>query len=343
MADKDVNPFADPIDSTPFADPSVTSATNKGNKTLEEYNPFAEQQPKSQAVPTLPPSTEPAYTQPATIEPTRSEPPPSYSQYPGSTQTDQEAFRKRQEDLEKKAAELSKKEQELHNLQKNVQRENNFPPLPSKFCPKPCFYHDISIDIPIEYQRTCRMVYYLWQLYSFALFFNMIASVAYLVGGGDSAAITFGVSVLYFVLFIPCSFLFWYWPLYKAFKNDSSFNFMLYFFIFFFQILLTIAYALGISSFGTCGWINGAQMLEKNTSKAKAISALMFVSGAIFTVLAILMVLLLKKVHGIYRSSGASMQKAQGEFARGVISNKNVQDAAAEAARSSVQAQATRY
>ena len=42
-------------------------------------------------------------------------------------------------------------------------RENNFPPLPSK-CPcKPCFFHDITIDIPIQYQRTCKLLFYRWQ------------------------------------------------------------------------------------------------------------------------------------------------------------------------------------
>ena len=42
-------------------------------------------------------------------------------------------------------------------------RENNFPPLPSK-CPcKPCFFHDISIDIPIEYQKTCKALFFRWQ------------------------------------------------------------------------------------------------------------------------------------------------------------------------------------
>ena len=42
-------------------------------------------------------------------------------------------------------------------------RENNFPPLPSR-CPcKPCFFHDIGIDIPIEYQKTCRALFIRWQ------------------------------------------------------------------------------------------------------------------------------------------------------------------------------------
>lgn len=102
---------------------------------------------------------------------------------------------------------------------------------------------------------------------------------------------------------------------------------------------------MGIPAFGTCGWINGAQTYDadKTSTKNVAAAAMCFVSGAIFSVLAVLMIFLLKRVHSIYRSSGASLNKAQGEFARGVISNKNVQDAAAEAARAGVQAQATRY
>lgn len=41
-------------------------------------------------------------------------------------------------------------------------RQNNWPPLPRR-CPiKPCFYQDFSADIPADYQRICKMLYYLW-------------------------------------------------------------------------------------------------------------------------------------------------------------------------------------
>lgn len=41
-------------------------------------------------------------------------------------------------------------------------RQNNWPPLPKRFPIKPCFYQDFSEEIPPEYQRVCKMMYYLW-------------------------------------------------------------------------------------------------------------------------------------------------------------------------------------
>ena len=41
-------------------------------------------------------------------------------------------------------------------------KENNWPPLPSFFPIKPCFYQDFSEDIPVEHRRVCKMIYYLW-------------------------------------------------------------------------------------------------------------------------------------------------------------------------------------
>lgn len=336
MSGQDVNPFADPADINPFADPSVTSQTTQQNRGIDDYNPFDAQ--KTMQTPQQPPVYTPSA--PATIEP---EVAPTYQAKPfgGVAAVNQDdSMRKRQEELERKAAELDRKEQELKTRQKTMPKENNFPPFP-KFCPlTPCFYHDISADIPIQSQRTCKMVFYLWQLYVLTLLFNFISGLALLCDGGSDGAVTFGVSLLYLILFPPSSFLFWYRPLYKALRSDSSFNYFLFFFVFFFQILFGVLYAIGIPGFGTCGWINGAKHAD---SGHIAVAAMMFVCAALFTLLVVLKIFLLRKIHAFYRASGASLQKAQSEFATGVATNKDVQNAAAEAVKAGVSANAQGY
>lgn len=41
-------------------------------------------------------------------------------------------------------------------------RKNNWPPLPENFPVGPCFYQDFSVDIPVEFQKTVKIMYYLW-------------------------------------------------------------------------------------------------------------------------------------------------------------------------------------
>uniref|UniRef100_T2MJH1 Secretory carrier-associated membrane protein n=1 Tax=Hydra vulgaris TaxID=6087 RepID=T2MJH1_HYDVU len=333
MSGRDINPFADPKEINPFA--ASPSAPPTTVKQVNDYNPFADDQTKKSPT-TIYPQTAANYgSTPANLQATRADLPPYSSQQYGSGYSSTDAaMKQRQEELERKAAELDRKEQELQRQQNErigIQVKN-FPPLPAFCCFKPCYYHDINVDIPIEKQRTCRLLFYIWQLYIFTLFFNLISALAYLIMDSSGATV-FGVSILYLVLFAPCSFICWYRPIYKALKSDSSFNYMLFFVVFFIQIILCGVYSLGISAVGTVGWINGAAQVDTKSGGSKVVSAMMFITAALWTVLCILMTLLLRKVHSAYRRSGASFEKAQGEFARGIASNKNVQNAAAEAVK----------
>ncbi|KAG9353721.1 hypothetical protein JZ751_011843 [Albula glossodonta] len=246
MSDFDSNPFADPDFSNPFQDPSVTQVTRNAPPGLEEYNPFTDAKP---APPGTAPKTAPSTnTQPAIMKPT--EEPPAYSQQqqtPDQARAQAELMR-RQEELEKKAAELDRREREMQSLSASG-RKNNWPPLPEKFPVGPCFYHDIAVDIPVEFQKTVKIMYYLWMFHTGTLFVNIFGCLAWFCVD-PLRGVDFGLAMLWFMLFTPCSFVCWYRPLYGAFRSDSSFRFFVFFFVYICQFGVHVLQAIGITGWG---------------------------------------------------------------------------------------------
>lgn len=321
MSGSETNPFADPhVD--PFLDSTVTEAHGGGARAdnLNDFNPFASDQ-------TAIKTPEPAILPASTTQP--------FSSQSAAYESGADDIRRRQEELERKAAELERRERAM---QQSLQGQgvNNFPPLPA-CCPvKPCFYQDFVLEIPAEFQRIVKAVYYTWIAYSVILFLNMLGAMTYFFGclhfglSTESSGITFGLSIIYFVLFIPCSFICWYRPLYKAFRSDSSFMFFVFFFIFFFQACVCVVQALGFPSSGTVGWMSGAEIV----GDSPGVGAILFIVGSLFALLSATCFILLIRVHRFYRATGASWSKAQEEFARGVVTNRTVQQTATGVAAS---------
>ncbi|XP_076995471.1 secretory carrier-associated membrane protein 1 isoform X5 [Tamandua tetradactyla] len=303
MSDFDSNPFADPDLNNPFKDPSVTQVTRNVPPGLDEYNPFSDSRTFQLLVMVfmawtrllLPPPgnvkmSNVPNTQPAIMKPT--EEPPAYTQIAKEHALAQAELLKRQEELERKAAELDRREREMQNLSQHG-RKNNWPPLPDNFPVGPCFYQDFSVDIPVEFQKTVKIMYYLWMFHAVTLFLNIFGCLAWFCVD-PTRGVDFGLSILWFLLFTPCSFVCWYRPLYGAFS----------------------------------GWISSLTGLNKNIP----VGIMMIIIAALFTASAVISLVMFKKVHGLYRTTGASFEKAQQEFATGVMSNKTVQTAAANAA-----------
>ena len=102
-------------------------------------------------------------------------------------------------------------------------RMNNWPPLP-KFCPiQPCFYQDINVDIPVEFQKTVKYLYYLWIGHVTLLLSNFIIGFLYLCLGDARDTVTesggtMALALVYLFLFTPAAFVCWYRPAYKAFR-----------------------------------------------------------------------------------------------------------------------------
>lgn len=318
----------------PFADPSVqnaVSASQKQQQNLDDYNPFANQQqppgPGGGAPPVL-------NTQNVDSNP----PPPSYTatNQQQISSRDFEELKRRQEELEKRAQELERREAELRNTPHNV-RTNNWPPLPSFFPVQPCFYQDINVEIPVEFQKIVRYLYYIWIAHATLYTANVIIGLLFLFCGGDAGE-TFGLALVYWFLFTPAAYMCWFRPAYKAFRDDSSMYFMVFFFTFFFQFLLTVLYALGIGNMGSSGLILGFRHLTGGGFTI-FVGVLMVICGIGFTVAALADFYMLIKIHRMYRSTGASMAKAQAEFTSGVMKNESVRQAAADAASASVRNQ----
>lgn len=242
MSGFDSNPFVDPVDVNPFQDASVTQATSRATESIGEFNPFSATEMGKNSDTTIPISA--ASSQPAILQ-------TSVEQSAQATvNAGQANLIKQQEELERKAAELERKEQELRNQASTTgAKENNWPPLPKFFPVKPCFYQDFEQDIPDDYRRICKRMYYLWMFHSATLFLNVLACLAYFTAD-SSHGVDFGLSILWFILFTPVSFICWYRPVYKAFRSDSSFSFFFFFFVFFFQVAVYVIQTVGIPSWG---------------------------------------------------------------------------------------------
>ncbi|XP_052561506.1 secretory carrier-associated membrane protein 3 [Tympanuchus pallidicinctus] len=316
----------------PFQDPAVVQhRPGPDSAALDAYNPFESGAPPPPY--RAPPETAPPPPAGTAQPPRRPSPtePRNYGSY--GTQASAAAataeLLKRQEELNRKAEELDRRERELQNaaLGGGAARANNWPPLPS-CCPvKPCFYQDIPVEIPADFQKTVTAMYYLWMASTVALLLNFLSSLAWFCVDPSSGS-GFGLSILWALLYTPCSFVCWYRPMYKAFRSDSSFNFFVFFFVFFAQNVMYVLQAIGIPNWGFSGWIVSLMAVRVN----RAVAVMMILVSLLFTAQATLGIVMLKRIHSLYRRTGASFQKAQEEFAAGVFSNQAVRTAAANAA-----------
>uniref|UniRef100_A0A8C9LDI2 Secretory carrier-associated membrane protein n=1 Tax=Pavo cristatus TaxID=9049 RepID=A0A8C9LDI2_PAVCR len=228
-------------------------------------------------------------TQPAIMKPT--EEPPAYTQIAKEHALAQAELLKRQEELERKAAELDRREREMQSLnQQGGMHENYF--------------------------FICAST-----VHTVTLFLNIFGCLAWFYVDA-TRGVDFGLSILWFLLFTPCSFVCWYRPLYGAFSFEVFIEVLpVHLYLDFFGQAVDVLVLVN-------GWISSLTGLNKSIP----VGIMMIIIAALFTASAVISLVMFKKVHGLYRTTGASFEKAQQEFATGVMSNKTVQTAAANAA-----------
>lgn len=349
MSGFDQSPFGQPtVDNDPFADPAVQQVTrNTARQTIDDYNPFGD--PPGSRPTTLvrgaanpPMFNESSGSQAAILNPTQEvTPPPNYAKSAqqsapsGASGKTPEQLRAWEESLARQSAELERKERELQSRASNV-RMNNWPPLPEGFCFQPCFYQDIDVEIPVEFQRIVRHLYYLWIFHAGLMVVNILGSLLLMMHDGGIARVF--LAVFFTGLLTPFSFICWFRPAYKAFKDDSSFNFMVFFFIFIFQFMISLIQAIGTEGSGTCGIFVALRTFDKSPSGV-LVGTIVLIIALGFCVAAAFDILMVSKIHNIYRSSGASMAKAQAEFTNNVLRSDTMRDATSQIVQGAVRSQ----
>ncbi|WP_411025001.1 hypothetical protein, partial [Salmonella sp. s54836] len=142
------------------------------------------------------------YLTESTTAPKSTKAPPSYSDVSSSALRE---LKLREEEIARKEAELQDREHHIEaGMLGTVQRPNNFPPLPG-FCPiKPCFFHDISVEIPPSQQFIVRGLFIWLIVHSVAyianVFLGLLGFIAALVIGLEgnnytSFIVNFGISI----------------------------------------------------------------------------------------------------------------------------------------------------
>ena len=88
---------------------------------------------------------------------------------------------------------------------------------------QPCFYQDINVDIPVEFQRIVRYLYYVWILHAGVLIVNALVFILRLIFLSFTDTFSaFFVSLIYLFIFVPASYVCWFRPAYKAFRWGST-------------------------------------------------------------------------------------------------------------------------
>ncbi|CAF2861196.1 unnamed protein product [Rotaria sp. Silwood2] len=314
-------------DYNPFADSSIRQATASpfsNQPAISEYNPFAKTTTTAQPVPppqhsniaaVLPPTQPVAYQSPFYASAPAPAPTPSTVQQPtenygtdtkpASTRIDLSQYERQQTELEQREKRLAERERSLADPTKIQKREKNFPPLPA-CCPcGPCFFQDISIEIPSEFQIWVRYLYYLWLFYSATLFLNMIAGVSYFGNG--------------FKLMIK---------LFAAGGSKIVAGFI--------AMIVTLSFALIAAADGLLLMkVNGFARIGIMSSN-KPVGIMMIILGSLWSFISVVSILLTIRVHRLYKQSGASLEQAQREFQSAFVNNPTVRGAAREVATAGI-------
>jgi len=157
------------------------------------------------------------------------------------------------------------------------ERKPNFPPC------RPFVHHSIRFDIEPEKQQIVRRAYVGWYFHSFCLTWNFVVMVGDAVLNSQIKG--FFLALAAFIFGVPISF--WvYFQFYKATRDHGAARYMLWFVLFFLQLVATVFFAIGLDSYGCAGFWLMIGSFNKNLvfGILVAISTFMWIGIAIYNI-----------------------------------------------------------
>ncbi|XP_074307652.1 secretory carrier-associated membrane protein 1-like isoform X1 [Silene latifolia] len=225
-------------------------------------------------------------------------------------------LKKKEIELQAKEAELRKREEALKRKEDAAQRagivieEKNWPPF------FPIIHHDIGNEIPVHLQRLCYSAFATLLGLTVCLTWNFVAVTTAWIKGGDGTI--WFLAIIYFISGVPCAYVLWYRPLYRAFRTDSAMNFG-WFFLFYlvhigFVIFAAVAPPIFFKGKSLAGILPAIDLVGGNA----LVGIFYFIGFGLFCLESLLSVWVIQQVYMYFRGSGKGTQMRQ-EAARGAM------------------------
>ncbi|KNA02971.1 hypothetical protein SOVF_213540 [Spinacia oleracea] len=301
----DPNPFEEEVEVNPFAgegkQAKSSGQSNFSGGAFYMANPGSVPPASNSRLSPLPPEPADFYNPTATVD------------IPLDSGKD---LKKKEKDLQAKEAELRKREEVLKRKEDAAQRagivieEKNWPPF------FPIIHHDIGNEIPIHLQKLQYTAFSTLLGLTLCLTWNIVAVTTAWIKGGD-ATIWF-LAIIYFIAGIPCAYVLWYRPLYRAFRTESAMSFG-WFFMFYavhigFCIFAAVAPPIFFKGKSLAGILPAIDLVGGNA----LVGIFYFIGFGLFCLESVISVGVLQQVYMYFRGSGKATQMRQ-EAARGAM------------------------
>ncbi|XP_048137859.1 secretory carrier-associated membrane protein 1 isoform X2 [Rhodamnia argentea] len=212
----------------------------------------------------------------------------------------------KEKELQAKEAELKKREQELKRREDAASRagivieEKNWPPF------FPLIHHDIPNEIPIHLQKIQYVAFTTFLGLVLCLLWNIVAvTTAWIKGEGPTI---WFLAIIYFISGVPCGYVLWYRPLYRAMRTDSALKFG-WFFLFYllhigFCVFACVAPPIIFKGKSLTGILPAIDLLSGH-----ALVGIFYLIGfAFFCVESLLSIWVLQQVYMYFRGSGKAAE-----------------------------------